>query len=171
MAAALMAMDHFNERNPMVVPELQSNPLLSSFDECPIRFDTSHSQVFNEEIYTHAAVQQLFQAEYDRALEVLMTMNQTTVAPTRFIPPCAIVGPYNDIPALELSVVAASQQFPVTVYRNYNLRITSAYSSPYTQSVFPDLTQSTEPLIANLFAQGRTDFIAVIYPLTDTGVR
>ena len=53
MAAALLAMEHFNERNTTVVPEL------ADFLDCPIQFDMNNSLFFDSDAQSHAAVQEL----------------------------------------------------------------------------------------------------------------
>jgi len=42
MAAAILAMDHFNSRNASIIPDLAS-PAMKS---CPIQFDMNRSQFF-----------------------------------------------------------------------------------------------------------------------------
>jgi hypothetical protein len=169
MAAAYMAMKHFNERNPAIVKELKTDPKLH-LDACPVRFDMNRSRFFNDATYTHEAATLLLQAEYEQTQKDMQTSTNATLLPNSLSVPCAIVGPYNDIPGLELSAIAASQRFPVTSHRSFNLRMTSAYTSPYTQTVYPEMTESAVPVISNLLMQGRSDFVAVVYPFSDTGV-
>jgi hypothetical protein len=199
MASALMAMHHFNTRNPIIVAELGSDPLYS-VDHCPIQFNLRDSRFFNDAAMlpsslssssssssssSYQAVPALLQAEYEQAVANFQRQNHAnndsnnnsnsssnvTNRTNLAAKPCAVIGPYNDIPLLEISTIAASQQFPVTTYRSVNLRATATYASPYTQSVFPEMTVSVEPVIANLLLQNRHNYIAIIYPFTDAGVR
>lgn len=143
MASALMAVDHFNSRNDSVVPEL------AMFRDCPIQFDTMKSAIFDTQSYTHLAVETLFaQPEL----------------------PCAVAGPYNDIPALELSTLAAAaRKFPVTAHRAFNQRVTTEYAAPYTTQLYPDMITSAEVLTSGLLGLNRTDYVAIVYSVTDTG--
>jgi hypothetical protein len=146
MAAALMAMDHFNTRNATVVSEI------SELGDCPIQFDTEHSAVINTDTYTHIGVQTLA-AQISSGLP----------------PPCAVVGPFNDIPGVDLSAMAAAFKFPVTMHRGFNLRLLTDINSPYTTQLYPDIVMTTGIVVSLLHLKGRTDFIAFVYPLTETG--
>jgi hypothetical protein len=145
MAAALMAIDHFNARNDSVVPEL------TKFVDCPIQFDTEKSRIFDTESYTHLAAETLFaQPEL----------------------PCAVAGPFNDFPALELSTLAAAAgKFPVTAHRAFNQRVVTEYSAPYTTQLYPDMVAYGNVLVEGLLYQDRTDYVAIVYPVTDTGTQ
>jgi hypothetical protein len=143
MASALMAIEHFNARNDSVVPEL------AYYRDCPIQFDTEKSAIFDTQSYTHLAAETLFaQPEL----------------------PCAVAGPFHDIPALELSTLAAAaRKFPVTAHRAFNQRVTTDYSAPYTTQLYPDMISSAEVLVSGLLIQERTDYVAIVYSATDTG--
>jgi hypothetical protein len=145
MASALMAIEHFNARNDSVVPEL------AYYRDCPIQFDTEKSAIFDTQSHTHLAVETLFaQPEL----------------------PCAVAGPFHDIPALELSTLAAAaRKFPVTAYRAYNQRVTTDYSAPYTTLLYPDMISSAQVLVSGLLLQERTDYVAIVYSATDTGTQ
>jgi hypothetical protein len=75
-----MAMEHFNTRNATVVSEL------SELGDCPVHFDMENPAVFNSDTYTHMGVQTLV-AQLSSGLP----------------PPCAVVGPFNDIPGVDLT--------------------------------------------------------------------
>ena len=85
MASALIAVDHFNERNPAVVSEL------SSLD-CNISI--GNISVLDTGTNNHLAIEDLVSLQR----------------------PHAIVGPYNEIPALELSVFATSLKIPIVAH-------------------------------------------------------
>lgn len=146
MASSLIAMRVFNERDATVVPELAQE----LFQDCNVKFDFDNSLVFNTQTTGHYAAQQLQEQESY---------------------PCAIAGPFNDMPAQELSVLAAASKFPVTVHRAFNLRVVADDFSPYTSQVFPDLMAHGDQLVAFLRFIGRTDYIAAIYALSDTGIQ
>jgi hypothetical protein len=146
MVSALLAMEVFNARDTSIVPELDQKV----FQECDIQIDMDRSLVFNTDTYGHLAAESLLQQDGY---------------------PCAGVGPSNDMPAQELSVLAAATHFPLTVNRAFNVRIVSDTFSPYTSQVFPDLISSTDVLVRFLIHKGRTDFVAALFPLTDTGTQ
>jgi hypothetical protein len=145
MASTLMAIEHFNARNDSVVPEL------GLFRDCPIQFDTEKSAIFDTQSYTHLAVETLFaQPEL----------------------PCAVAGPFHDVPALELSTLAAAAgKFPVTAHRAFNERVVTEYAAPYTSQLYPDMIAYARVLVDGLLQQGRTDYLAIVYPVTDTGTQ
>jgi hypothetical protein len=146
MSAALLAMEIFNARNASVVPEL-GDPV---FQECAIQMDLENSLVFNTQSKGHQASQR-FSAQPK--------------------PPCAMVGPYNDVPAEELSVLATSLKIPLTVNRAFNLRVVSDVTSPYSSQLYPYMPSSVQNLVDYLLLRDRTDFIATVYAFSDTGTQ
>jgi hypothetical protein len=147
MAAAFMAMEHFNTRNTAVVSEI------NELGACPVHFDTENPAVFNTDTYTHMGVQTLA-AQLSSGIP----------------PPCAVVGPFNDIPGVDLSAMAAAFKFPVTMHRGYNLRLVTDIS-PYTTQLYPDIITTTSVVVGVLYLKGRTNYIAFVYPLTETGTQ
>jgi hypothetical protein len=146
MSAALLAMEIFNARNASVVPQL-GNPV---FQDCDFQMDLENSLVFNTQSEGHQASQR-FSAQPKL--------------------PCAMVGPFNDVPAQELSVLATSLKIPLTVNRAFNLRVASDVSSPYSSQLYPFLPDSVQNLVDYLLLRDRTDFIATVYALSDTGTQ
>lgn len=144
MAAALLAMEHFNARNSSVIPEM------SQFENCPIRFDIDNSKFFDTGTVGHNA-SRLYRRE-------------GTV-------PCAVAGPFNDMPCLDLSTLAQADGVPVVVHRAYNVRVDSDFFSPFTSQVFPDMAEASEMLWRFLLQKGRTNFISLLYALTDIGIQ
>ena len=144
MSAALLAIDHFNARNTSVVPEL------ANFTSCNVRFDTNRSRFFDTGSITHLASKELWRQS---------------------IEPCAIAGPFNDIPAVDLSVLALSAEIPLVAHRAYNLRVASNTLSPFSSQVFPGTIASANNLMDFLFYKERTNNIAVLYSLTETGIQ
>jgi len=102
LAAALLAMDHFNDRNATIVAEL------ADFKDCNVRFDlssktnigASSTKAFDTGTVGHMASRQM------------LAEGQT--------PPCAIAGPFNDVPALELSTLAQAAGLPQVAHRAHN---------------------------------------------------
>lgn len=119
---------------------------LDQLRDCPVQFDAS---VFDSAVYTHEAATALLENEV----------------------PCAVAGPFHDEPALQLSTLSAALKFPVTAHRSFSIRTLVEYASPYTSQVFPDLITMAQILAEYLLHIGRTDYIAFVYSLTETGLQ
>ena len=146
MASALLAMEHFNARNSSVVAELSSSSEL--MQGCNVRFDLNdnRSKAFDTGTMTHQASRLLFQE------------GRT---------PCAIAGPFNDIPALELSTMAQAAEYPLVAHRAFNALVESDRFHPFTSLVFPGMVESSSVLIDYLLHKDRTDFISLFYSVSD----
>lgn len=143
MAAALMAIEHFNSRNASVVPQL------AKLGDCSIQFDTTNSRFFDTGTVGHLASKSLFQAG--------------TI-------PCAIAGPFNDAPALDLSTMAQAADYSMVAHRSFNQRVVIPQFSPMTSMVYPDTITSASTLISFLQSRGRTNYVSILYPQSDFGV-
>ena len=144
MAGALMAMDHFNGRNSAIVPELKD------LGNCDIRFNINASVFSNTDTVTHQAAQSFVRKDQGEM--------------------CGIVGPYNDVPARDLSVLALSHEIPQVAYRVFDPVVVTSSHSPYTLSVFPGILDSSHMLIDFLVQKGRNDFVAVLFAWTTMGI-
>lgn len=143
MAAALMAMEHFNQRNASVVPEL------ADLGDCSFQFDINASRMFDSGS-AHLASQSLYEAGSI---------------------PCAMAGPYHDVPALDLSVLAQVTKVPLVIQRAFNMRSTLEMFSPFSSQVYPNNEVVAERLIDFLHTKGRTNYISILYPYTDGGLQ
>mmetsp|Transcript_11823 Transcript_11823/g.32795 ORF Transcript_11823/g.32795 Transcript_11823/m.32795 type:complete len:206 (+) Transcript_11823:162-779(+) len=115
MAAALMAEQQFNARDPSVVPQL------GLLDDCNIKIHISNTSVFDASPDTHKASQAL--ASYPD--------------------PAAIVGPSTDLVGLELGNIAQASLFPLVAARIFNMRSSLDRYSNYSASVFLDCVSSS----------------------------
>jgi Receptor family ligand binding region len=147
MSAALLAVEHFNSRNATVVPEL------ANLTSCNVRFDTNLSRVLDSSVATHLASESL-----------LPLLQQEIV-------PCAMAGPFHDLPAEDLSVLALSAKIPLVAQRAYNVRVASDYFSPYSSQVYPTVAASTRKLVEYLQYKGRTNYIGFLFSLTIVGTQ
>ena len=111
-------------------------------------FDMNRSQFFDTGTVTHQASESLWEQEFR---------------------PCAIAGPFNDLAAIDLSVLALSAKFPLVAHRAHNLRITSDYLSPFSSQVFPGTISSAHKLVG--FLQHKKRNIGVLYSLTESGIQ
>ena len=147
MSVALLAIDHFNSRNSTVVPEL------ADLTSCNVQFDTNLSRIFDSSVVTHLASDSLSPLLQEEII------------------PCAIAGPFHDLPAEDLSVLALSQKIPLVAQRAFNIRITSNYFSPYSSQVYPTIALSSGKLVEYLLYKGRTNYIGFLYSLTLVGTQ
>ena len=143
LAGGVLGMRHFNERNYSALPELGLYP------NCTVTFDVENSLVFNTDGgFSHDSSRSFYASDKE---------------------PCAMVGPFSDFPAVELSVMAQAAQIPLVTARSFSLRVVSDIYSPFTTSVFPDVAASAEQVVSYLLFQNRTNFISLLYPLSDVG--
>jgi hypothetical protein len=143
MAAALLAADHFNSRNAAVVPELKRLA-----GECTVTLSLD--------------------AFFD-------TGSLTLMSGRRFYEfgeePCAVVGPFNDYPASELGVFAASAQFPLVLTRAFSTLNADVFFRRFTSTLFPNFAYSASEIIEFLGYKGRTDYVALLYSLSNLNVQ
>lgn len=140
MAAAMIAVEHFNNRDSTIFTQLANFTY-----SCPIKL---RPRFLDSQVVGHHAAETFTQQE---------------------MIPCAIAGPFSDQPALELSTLATAYQFPLVAYRAYNNRISEQAVNPFSSQVFPDLEASSEALLSFLFYTNRTNYINFIYPANDAG--
>lgn len=94
----MLAIDHFNTRNAtMVVPEL------AQLQDCSVQLNLG--AVFDTGTVGHMA---------SRSFQKKATT------------PCAMAGPFNDGPALELSALATASEIPIVVHRAVSDRLMRA---------------------------------------------
>jgi hypothetical protein len=146
MAAALLAIDHFNERDSRIVPELASNQL----SQCSVYFNESSSFILDSHGEGTEAVAEVIGQVY----------SQNTID--------ALVGGYNDQAALEISVVANAQKIPYLAYGGMNQRVVMPFFYPYTSRTAPDVGTTGRAILSFLVYLGRTDFISILQAESDT---
>ena len=150
MAAALLAMRHFNQRNFEVVPELGTLP-----EGCNFQFDLNRSLFFDTGSNSHMASQSF--------LRELTTGSNI---------PCAIAGPYNDFPALELATLAQAATIPQVVHRARTDRIVSNRFSPFTTMTYPNTAATVDTIVDFLFKFiKRTNYFSYLYAFDDEGIQ
>ncbi|CAB9526143.1 Gamma-aminobutyric acid (GABA) B receptor [Seminavis robusta] len=144
MASAVLAMDHFNTRNSSVVPELRQ------YRDCPIQFDPHNITVMDTGTNSHLAMEHL-----------------TRLVRQGYVPD-AIAGPYNDLPALELSSFATGLKVPIVSHRASNYNLVRPVQHPYFTQLNPDLYGQMAFLGRYLVAlENRSNYIAVVHGLDD----
>ena len=147
LASALLAIEHFNERDPQVVPEL-ARPDFAK-ENCPIHFSNS-SLIADTHGRGSDAVSVVLEQVYNQSL------------------PSAIAGGYHEEPALELSVVANSLKIPFVAYGGSNIRVVTPYYFPYSSRTSSSVIDVAGATTSFLFHLGRTDAIGVLQAASAT---
>ena len=84
----------------------------------------------------------------------------------------AMAGPYNDIPALELSVLATGLTAPLVAHRAFDSNLLSPpHRHPYFSQVSADVTSNVEFLMLFLRHIQRNDYIAILYSSTSSEIQ
>ena len=147
LAAAQLAVEHFNTRNATVVRELKTNLV----QNCNVTF--GQVQAVDTGTDRHQAMEYI--------VENLQYQQSTT---TSSLPPDAIAGAYNDIPALELSVLATGIQAPLVATRLLDPNLLLPARHPYFTHVAADFDSEMKFVATYLQHIQRTKYVAVIYP-------
>ena len=157
LAAAQLAVEHFNSRNATVVPELQS-----MYRDCPYTFAPELLQAVDTGTDQHYAMESIVQ---DLVRSKLQQNASTSVSgrPPMILPD-AIAGPYNELPTLELSVLATGLQIPLVAARVLNPNLLQNKQHPYFHQVGPDPHSAMGFVATYLRHIGRTNYIAILYP-------
>ena len=159
-SAALLAVEHFNARNTSVTPQL------ANYLDCPVQLSP---KIFDTGSYSHLASQSLV----THVLEEQVTLSQQPTensSSSSLASICAAVGTFHDIPAADLSVLAAAMKFPLTVTRAFSMASLEATRAPYTSQIFPEVIGNSFFLAYYLLWINRTDFVAFLYTVTETGL-
>ena len=133
LAAAILAVDHFNSRNTSVVSEL------AHWNNCSVHLELA--QFFDTETRPGPSVQQFVEHKV----------------------PCGIVGPFHDIPAQQLSTFALGHRIPLVVSRAFDIMVVSSYQNNFTSQTYPDLVASATAVIKALEFFGRTDYVGFLH--------
>ena len=143
MVAALMAVDHFNDRNPAVIEELAHPELLN----CPFRL--VNVTVVDTGTNGHMATKTL--------LKRIQNVGAVD----------SLAGPYDDLPALELSVLATGMESPIVAFRGLDQSLVLPDVHPFFSQVYPDLNGEMEFVGKFLTYTNRTNYIAVLHSNED----
>ena len=150
LASALLAMHHFNERNPVVVSELATDPVLQN---CSSSFPIDRTSVTD----TRGRVIFSAQAIYERIREG----NDV----------CALVGSVCDGVALELSSQASGLDVPLVLHASRDSRLTSPRFYPHTTRSCMNRFFEAEVIYRHLQEIGRNNFVGMIYIIQEVGTQ
>jgi Receptor family ligand binding region len=144
MAAALMAARHFNERDPLVVPELADEFYQSN---CTYQIDLNpeRSKVIDSRLKGQAA-----------GKEVMNYIKENSHG-------CPMVGPFSDDNAKALSNIAWSVGVPNVLYHALDYELSNKELYPHTSQTNAMTLDLLYPLVQYLNYTGRDNFISVLY--------
>jgi hypothetical protein len=194
MAAALLAMRHFNSRNPRVVPEL------SFLQECHYYFDIANSTMTDSQGRKEAALGAILDYAYQQEQQQQQSQNQDGYY---YNCPDAIVDGYyfQEAPTLQLGTIANSLQLPFVSSGGFDLNLiasttrtsTSASTSSSTTTtttttkstttpanrlipqqssrVYADVFALAEAVIQYLQYIGRADYVGLLHSINPTSVQ
>lgn len=131
-----MAVDHFNSRDPLVVPQLKNLDCNVSFGAVSVLDTGTNGHLSMHEMIKKVELNGL---------------------------PDAIAGPFNEIPAFELSVIATTLKIPIVAHRAFDNNLLQPEQHPYFSQVSADATSEVECLVSYLKHTNRTNYIAVVY--------
>ena len=143
LAASVLAIQHFNEKNSAVVKEL------SEYEGCPV-----HLQ------------EPVFGNSNSGVADVAKFLVEQVAQGIRY---CAIVGPYENEPALEASHIAAGLEIPMITHGADDTRLSNFNLNPFAARTSLSLHPIGESVISWLRSKGRNDFLSIISVTRDFG--
>lgn len=143
-----MAMEHFNARNGTITPELEE------LQDCNIQFDLEHSMFLDTGSVGHMGNNLVYE-----------------LAQTRNFPLCALVGPYNNMPAESIALLAAASATPHIPIQGYSIRLSNPDISPMTANINPDIVLTGEAVASYLVHIQRDNYVAILHPTTEFGAQ
>lgn len=150
LAAALMAIEDFNDRNPRIVSELGTNPI---YQNCTTFFPTNPEELVVTD--TKGAVVVSVQAVYDRV------RNGKGV--------CALVGTQCDPVAVEVSSQASGLEVPLMMHGTRDNRLSSPRFYPFTTRTCMNRFYEAEVIYGHLDVIGRNNFISSVSNIQEFG--
>jgi hypothetical protein len=145
MAAALLAFQHFNERDPSVVPEL-SDPRFAK-ENCNFRFDINSSTFYDTQVFSNKPPQDVL----DHVLH--------------HGSPCAMAGPYFDKAGFDLATMATSLQVPIVAHHLLDPKFTMDVFYPYMTPANAFSMGFALPMVDFLQRRGRTNHISFLHSI------
>jgi len=151
MAAVLMATEHFNARDPVVVPELASD----EFIDCNVTIPMLPDWTIADDGYTKTeAVTRILDAHVVR-----QNMGKHI---------CGIVGPYNTDAVLGAAMLAAGLDVPIISYHADNSQFGKSHFNPLTTKIVADEFDKADMLVNYLVNERKRGHIAMIHVISAT---
>jgi Receptor family ligand binding region len=148
LAAAVLAVEHFNSRNESIVKEL------GDLQNCGITF--GNVVAVDTGTNSHQAM--------DYVVDQLLEMGHAGVVD-------AIAGPFNEVPALELSVMATWMRAPIVAHAAYDSNLLDPARHPYYSQVCGDFHSEMQFIANYLLHLKRHNYIAVLYSSTASEIQ
>lgn len=144
LIASLLAVEHFNNRNTTIVPELSRIVACDYF----LRISFADSRGSGLE-----ALAEVFRHAYNKTL------------------PDAIVGGADDSTALQLSAAGSSLQIPTVSYGGFDERVVTQSLYPYASRTAPGSSAMGKVILSYLFYRQRSNFLGILYAFTDVSLQ
>ena len=155
MASFLLAVDHFNARNPVVVKELASDEAYAS---CNVQFPVSVVDGGgNSSTLSSSSI--VVADNRDDGAGAVKAILQTRDAG---FDACAMVGPYRSAVALSASVLSAAMDVPLVSHGAKTYRIGRQQFNPLTTRTMVDDYAMADAVMSYLHQRGR-DFVSVLH--------
>jgi hypothetical protein len=146
MASYLMAVEHFNNRNPVVVSEL------ANLGDCQVRLNITGG-VWDTESSSSSAVAMLMKQIYNRQI------------------PDIVIGGYHELPVNDLSVVTSGLRIPYIAYGSSSQRVVTPFFHPFSTRTSADKLELADNVLRYLFYWGRTNFISIFHASSDASTQ
>jgi len=151
MAAVLMATEHFNARDPVVVPELATD----EFINCNVSIPMIANWTIADDGYTKTeAVKKILDAD-----RVRQSMKGDI---------CGIVGPYNTDAVMGAAMLAAGLNVPIISYHADNAQFGKSHFNPLTTKIVADEFAKADMLMNYVVNERKRDYIAMIHIISAT---
>jgi Receptor family ligand binding region len=151
MAAALLAVDRFNAKNCSGL-----SALCVYQDSCPLQF--GNVVAIDTGTNNHQAM--------EFVVEQLLLKK-----PEEWAVVDAIAGPYHELPALELSVLATGLQAPMVSHRALDSTLLNPARHPYFSQVNADFLSEMQFVVRYLNHLQRPNFVAILYSSTASALQ
>jgi Receptor family ligand binding region len=145
IATSYMAMKHFNNRDPTVIPEL------AELEDCTVKLDFNRTLFIDTESITHLAAQSFLKVQ-EKGL------------------PSAMTGTFNVLPADDISVMANAAKVPFVASGAEMSNVFGTKFDPYTTRMYPNTEASAEALYSFLLSVGRSNYITYLYAINQVNL-
>jgi len=151
LSAVLMAMEHFNERNPVIVKQLENSKYRKS--NCNFTFDMDTSTVIDSGgSYSHMGIRNSLKDFVNNGV------------------PCAIAGPYSELASQDVAKLSTAADIPMVIAKSFNKRLGNEYTHPMVSQVSPGFAPVVEILYQFLIKHKRNNFYNILYQSSDIGL-
>lgn len=152
LAGSQLAMNHFNARDPSVVPELEN------LANCDVYFPPQ--SVLDSSFVGDTAIQALWSATLDQAIQTENNFGVENITHQAGLP-CAVLGPMDSRATEEVVAVTSALKIPQLFY---HAELDRFYHGGKDNSIATVLSPNARAqIMADMFQQMKRDYIAVIH--------